>query len=278
MKKFDSPRPEYDAPPVIEVVLSLQFEALDDLRTPQLGLLWSKFRKDFPQIEEHPPIAPIIESFELSHRERFGLQFEMSDIPLLPRMWFLNEAGTELIQVQRDRFIHNWRKTDKGQTYPRYEYIRERFRSELTVFASFLDSEGIKKLAVNQAEVTYINHILSGDGWHEHSELHKVISPWSGSYSDTFLSDFEDGNFATRYRIPNGEGKPIGRLHVELQSAFRKTDQMPIFVLTLTARGNPQGAGIEGAFSFLDIGREWIVRGFTSITTTDMHKVWRRTR
>ena len=39
--------------------------------------------------------------------------------------------------------------------------------------------------------------------------------------------------------------------------------------------GSP-GEDIEGAFLFLDIGREWIVRGFTSLTTKDMHKVWRR--
>ena len=120
MSKFEAPRPEYDAPPVIEVVLSFQFEPLAELKAAQFGLLWAQFRKEFPRIEEHPPIAPVTENFELSARERFGLQIEMSEIPLLPRTWFLNETGTELIQVQRDRFIHNWRKTDKGQAYPRY--------------------------------------------------------------------------------------------------------------------------------------------------------------
>src|SRR5439155_10097567 len=201
-----------------------------------LGVLWTEFRRGFPRIEEHPPIAGVIENFELSARDRFGFQIEMSEIPLLPRVWFLNDAGTELIQIQRDRFIHNWRKTDKGQTYPRYEYIRQRFESELKVFTKFLEAEGIKGFVVNQAEVTYINHIVSGTVWHKHSELNKVISPWCGRYSDEFLSEFEDGNLATRFLISDREGKPIGRLHVELQSAYRKSDQLPIFILTLTAR------------------------------------------
>ena len=278
MTKFEAPRPEYDAPPVIEVVLSFQFEPLAELKAAQFGLLWAQFRKEFPRIEEHPPIAPVTETFELSARERFGLQIEMSEIPLLPRTWFLNQAGTELIQVQRDRFIHNWRKTDKGQAYPRYEYIRQRFEAELKVFSAFLAGEGIKGFAINQAEVTYINHIISGDAWRKHSELSNVVSPWSGRFSDGFLSELEDENIVARFRIPDAEGKPIGRLQVELQSAFRKSDQLPIFVLSLTARGKPQGDGIAEAFSFLDIGREWIVRGFTSMTTAEMHRIWRRTR
>ena len=277
MSKFQSPRPEYDLPPVIEVVLSLQFEPLSELAAPQFGLLWSQFRNEFPRIEEHLPIAPVIETFDVPPKDRLGMRVEMSEVPLLPRMWFLNAAGTELIQVQRDRFIHNWRKTDLDQTYPRYEYIRERFRSELSVFTQFLTSEGINKFAINQVEVTYINHIAAGDVWHDHSELHKVISPWPASYSDTFLTQIEDGNILMRYRIADDAGAPIGRLNVELQSGYRKSDHVPIFVLNLTARGKPQGKGIEGAFSFLDIGREWIVRGFTSITTQEMHRIWRRT-
>jgi hypothetical protein len=52
--------------------------------------------------------------------------------------------------------------------------------------------------------------------------------------------------------------------------------QQPMFVLTLTARGRPIGEGIEGALAMLDIGREWIVRGFASVTTRTMHDVWRR--
>jgi uncharacterized protein (TIGR04255 family) len=281
MSNFATPRPEYDSPPVIEVVLSVQFEPLRDLKGVQLGLLWSKFREEFPRIEEHPPIAPMFESFEIPPREKLGLHLEMSEIPLFPRMWFLNASGTELIQVQQDRFVHNWRKTAEGQTYPRFEYIRERFKSELDVFTSFLDAEHVKGFTINQVEVTYINHIVAGEGWRNHSELHKIISPLSASYSDGFLNSIEDGNMAIRYRISDentGAGTSLGRLYVEVQSAYRKNDQMPLFVLNLTARGKPIGDGVDGAFAFLNIGREWIVRGFTSVTTNEMHRVWRRTR
>ena len=40
----NTPLPEFDNPPVIEVALSVQFETLANLRTPQIGVLWQEFR------------------------------------------------------------------------------------------------------------------------------------------------------------------------------------------------------------------------------------------
>ena len=50
-------------PPIVETVLSVQFEPLAGLHTAHLGLLWEKFRRDFPRSEEQPPIDQMIEQF-----------------------------------------------------------------------------------------------------------------------------------------------------------------------------------------------------------------------
>jgi hypothetical protein len=55
-------------------------------------------------------------------------------------------------------------------------------------------------------------------------------------------------------------------------------DNRPILVMNLTARGEPAEPTNEGVLSFVDRGREMIVRGFASITSPEMHKVWRRIR
>src|SRR6266566_564057 len=94
-------------------------------------------------------IPPVVENFATGPAPGFGFQIEAFDVPPAPRLWFLNESGTELIQVQEDRFIHNWRKTDSGQQYPRYEYIRGRFNSELQLFSSFLEAEKLPRLVIN---------------------------------------------------------------------------------------------------------------------------------
>ncbi len=52
--------PDFKQPPLSEVVLSLQFDPLDSLKAPLIGVLWNRFRKSLPEIEEHPPLPAVI--------------------------------------------------------------------------------------------------------------------------------------------------------------------------------------------------------------------------
>ena len=45
-------------------------------------------------------------------------EVELLENPPLPRVWFLEPNGNKLIQVQRERFHHNWRKINPGDEYP----------------------------------------------------------------------------------------------------------------------------------------------------------------
>lgn len=124
--------------------------------------------------------------------------------------------------------------------------------------------------------MTYVNHIVSGQGWERHGQIGEVLTVWTPRYGDAFLSEPEDVRLALRFVIPDGAGNPLGRLHITSQPAYRITDGRPILILKLTARGKPDGEGIEGVLRFLNTGREWIVRGFASITSPGMHEIWRR--
>lgn len=268
--------PDFANPPLVEVALCAQFEPLTPLRGVHLGLLWDDLRERFPKTEDRAPLDPVIEDFDHPSPRRSGVRFEALEAPPLPRVWFVNDAGTELVQVQRDRFVRNWRKVGEGGAYPRYESILESFRGELGKFSRFVAREGLGDLHFKQCEVTYVNHIVQGEGWQRHGEVDKVFGLWSPPRSGAFLREPEDATFAVRYRIPGVDGKPAGRLHAQVQSALRTIDSKPLYVLTLTARGAPRGEGIEGVVGFLDLGRTWIVNGFASITTPAMHSIWRR--
>jgi uncharacterized protein (TIGR04255 family) len=268
--------PDFENPPLVEVALSVQFDTLTSLRTPQVGMLWAELRSRFPKTEEHRPLNPVIERFGIPKTTTPEVRFEMIEVPPVPRIWFLNEAGTELIQIQQDRFIHNWRKVGEGDAYPRYERVRETFRSELVSFAATLSREQIGELKANQCEVTYVNHIVTGEGWQTHGELGNVLTVFNATYSDETLQEPESIRLALRYILRNGKDEPIGRLHVLVQPAYRRTDNQPMLVLTLTARGRPEGDQLDHVLGFLDRGREEIVRGFASITTPVMHRLWGR--
>ena len=271
--------PEFSEPPVTEVYLSLQFEPIKALKPPYLGLFWAKLEKDFPVIEERPPIMPVTEDFGQPKPPRISLNVVQPDQPIeeTSRFWFLKSDGTELVQIQQDRFIHNWRKTVDTDVYPRYEQIRETYRSGLEQFMSFLSSRKIGSIVPTQCEVVYVNHIVpsTDTGWSNLGEIGHVLSTWRSEYSDVFLGNPEDVFLKARYRIFQNSS-PIGRLHVNVQPAVRVADQRPMLVMTLTARGILPEGDRDRVFGFFDIGREWIVRAFASSTTPEMHRVWKR--
>lgn len=273
---MDASLPYFGDPPVVEVALAVQFEPLAELRTPQIGLFWNEIRERFPKIEEHPPLGTMMERFGARRKPIAGVRIEMMQQPPLPRCWFLNEAGTELIQIQKDRFAQNWRKTGGDEEYPRYDHLRETFESELRQFEDFLRRERIGAIVANQCEVTYVNHIVAGRGWDTHGDLANVLSLFGGEPSEGFLPDMEEARLSGSYIIPDGDGPPLGRLRFSIDPVYRREDDQPMFLLNMVARGRPDGDGTDGVLRFLDTGHTWIVRGFAAITTPHMHKIWRR--
>ena len=69
---------------------------------------------------------------------------------------------------------------------------------------------------VNQCEVTYINHIVAGDGWETHVDMAKVFTIWHQPQAK-FPGPVEDAA-AIRAKFPIfDEGKFCGRLHMVIQ-------------------------------------------------------------
>src|SRR5450755_2075231 len=130
--------PDFSDPPVVETVLSVQFERLTVPRTAHFGMYWSELYERFPKSEERAELSPAIETFNDSVAPAVGIQFEALEAPPSPRFWFATDNGTELIQLQRDRFIKNWRKSGEGDEYPRYEPIRAGFESDFAGFRDFV--------------------------------------------------------------------------------------------------------------------------------------------
>ncbi len=262
---------DFDNPPVVETVLSLQFEKLTAMRAVHFGLYWLRVKERFRKTEEQPALLPVFERFPEPIPPAGQIQFESIEGLTLPRVWLMNDTGTEIIQVQNDRFIKNWRKSGQHESYPHYEpVIKPAFERDLREFQSFLDEQKLGQIKVTQCEVTYVNHIVSGEGWDRFSEIHRIFSFWRQPAAPV-PGDPEDFGIRVRFPILNNDGHPIGRLHIEVQPALRATDNRPMYVMNLTARGL-YGTNLD----FFDIGRQWIVKSFEQLTTEDMHRVWRK--
>jgi len=262
--------PDFDDPPVVETFLSVSFRDLEKWGIPHYGLYWNNIRSEYPKFELRPPVLGQIETFGESHDEAEAV-FELNLNQPPVRIWFIHGKANRLIQLQNDRLIFNWRKVTGDEKYPKFdECIRGEFQKEWIRFREFLDSQSIPAPTVTQCEISYINQI-PGASWSTLKALVSALNEWPGSKRNGFLPIPEDLQFNTRYVIAGH-----GRLHVQLQPAIRTVDGKIIIQLTLTARGEPRSSDTEGLMQWFDIGREWIVRGFTEFTSEEMHKSWRR--
>lgn len=258
--------------PVIETVVSIQFSPIKNFSIAHFGLYWSRIRGVFKNTEAKPPVAHVTEKFGSKTPEQsLFSQTEVSPEQLV-RCWFLDEKGGSFVQLQHDRFILNWQVVEPGDEYPRYSQIRPKFYAEWLRFSDFLREEGLEHPKVDQCEVTYVNHIEYHDGWESYGELSNVISVWSGKTSENFLPPPEKVSFNIQYTIPGEQG----RLYVSLQPVIRKRDSKTVLQLNLTARCAPSSSQTEDIFRCLDLGREYVVKGFTDLVTTEMHKRWIR--
>ena len=139
-------------------------------------------------------------------------------------------------------------------------------------FLAFLANRKIAKPVVNQCELTYVNHIELPQDTQDFSILAKIFPSMTVGNPGGFLPTPEVVNWTIRYKLPNERG----RLHVQMDPGFRPTDFHLILVLTLTARGAPEGTSQAEIMAWFDLAHEWIVRGFDEVTGPEMHKKWRK--
>jgi uncharacterized protein (TIGR04255 family) len=222
--------PVYDNPPVNEVVCGLLFKRIDEFLNPYLGILWEKYKPEYSECREVAPLMPVIENFDQPSQP----ESQYVDILPLPRTWFVHARGNGVMQIQRDRFLHNWRKIRPDDEYPRYDNVIDMFRTYLLRFVEFLEENNLGTVTPLQYELTYINHIIQGEGWETISDVGKVFPHFSWQTSkNNFLPSPDSINWQTSFALPNR----AGRLHTKVQNATRREDGRPVLLFELTARG-----------------------------------------
>lgn len=268
--KKEKKHPDYENPPVIEVICGIQFDTIEKLLTPHIGLLWEKYKPDFPLFKELPPLVPVIEKYD----EPTEPEFTISHTPPLPRTWLIQKSQNGIIQIQKDRFFYNWRKVNPGDEYPRYKSVIAYYERHLKCFEDFLIDNDLDSIKPLQYELSYINIIPKGEGWDKDEDISKIFRDFSWDLTpNRFLSFPDNFNWRTQFILPNKSG----RMHIQIQKGFRKIDKHPIIRLELLVRGIEANSSIENMRSWFDQAHEWIVCGFADITSSKIQKeTWRR--
>lgn len=245
--------------------MGIQFKEIG-VTGPEFWPLRQSFSR-FPKIEERPRLRK-------SPQEVFGVRnpnpgpaelgIRFSEAVEQPRLWFVSDNDAELVQVQSDRFIRNWRLRTADSIYPRYdEYLRGAFKDDLVSFFDWAQSAGGDPLEIDQCEMSYLNHIEA-----HHARAEDALSIWDPSSIDGGIEDV-----SIRFsRIWDD----TARVRVSIVPAYRNSDGTELYKLDLVARGQPKSSDVEGVMGFMDGARSEIVHLFTAITTARMHKTWGR--
>ena len=259
---------KYENPPVVETVLSVQFNPLRGFGAGQLGAFWKSLGSAWPHVTDAPAVDPTFERFEPSTVwEQAAFVKFSSKIDV--RLQIRNKARNRMIQIQNGRFFYNWLGTP-GAEYPSYDLVRPEFDEHWEKFREFVISE-CKEDCVqeNQWEILYLNHIPRDTVWKELSELPQVLT----FLKQPNLSDLElnpDG-IGGEWRFEIGAIK--GRLYVRLGTKMEKETDRPYVVMTLIARG-PVGDGISSLHEGLELGHKTITDAFDRLTSNDAQQIW----
>lgn len=224
--------PTTSNPSLVELVCGVHFQPLGALLSPHYGLLWETFREHgYERLQEAPPLPPL------------PRELAQGESPVLPhpRIWYVTEDDQRLIQMQRDRLLFNWRKTQAASApFPGFDAVYSEFAAHLRRLQTFLRAFGLGEVRPLEFEISAVNHIVSGDTWSSLDEVGRVFSDytWSGP---------EPAEINWRTTLPLT--RITGAIGTVVRSARRNPDNAPLFLFELTARGIHPG---EDLFASVD--------------------------
>jgi uncharacterized protein (TIGR04255 family) len=270
---METPKNQLDfaRPPVDEVVLSVLFQSLDKLMAPHLGEIWQEFKNDgFINITEHAQVPPAIETFPIPSQRSGQFQF---NVPDLARIWFIHENDNQIIQIQRDRFTHNWRRTDSDQKYPGFSTICDKFNGFYNRFCQIIKDMGIGEVTPLQYELTYIDQIRQGEGWNTLNDIGKIYNLFANSQnSDSFWSGVESLVLRTSFRIVDLNS----RLYLTIRDRTKIPEEIQTLQTDFTMRGFPENLDCS-TMTWFKLAREEIRKKFAMLFTEDIQtQVWKR--
>ena len=264
--------PDYKRPPVTEVAVSIQFAPLEELTAAHVGLYWARIKDAFPNVTEQAPIAHVVERPEEENYPK--IEAFLTQKPDLPRIWFTDNTETALIQVQRDRFVYNWRRVRDSDTYIRFPAVKSQFLLRWREFLGFLKDQNAPSPEVDQCELTYVNRIEQGELWKSPAEWGNLFPSLTWKPKSNFLPEPENLRLHMLFSIPDLGG----RMHVDILPAMLPGSKAPVIHFSLTVRGLPSELTDEAVDSWYETARAWIVTGFADLVSKEADTLWQRQR
>jgi hypothetical protein len=141
---------DYERPPVVETAFRFTFPPIKGWNVFHLGLFWARLRKRYEFAEAHLPVGSV-EVDDLDFK--LGPEIRLEAIPL--RSFLFDSSKNQLLQVQPNAFIRNWRAIEAEHKYCHYSDLKPMFQADWAEYQDFLKDENLPQPNVFQCDVTY---------------------------------------------------------------------------------------------------------------------------
>lgn len=243
-------------PPVNEVVVSTYFNPqLSDFRGEHVGLFWERIREDFPVARQQPPVG-------------IGLDTVSDEVFPMPRYWFIADDDINLIQIQKNAFMFNWRRRD--DTYPRFHGdIKPTFDKYYGFFSEFIRKDiQIEEPVIDLCELTYINALERCEFWDGPQDTKKIIPSFPILAPGIGVLGSPEFNCNYGYRIATDL-----QLSISIRSGvIAQQADTPVLIFEIRARGRLGEAAKSEADDWFERAHDSIVNCFVAVTSREIQK------
>ena len=259
-------RIKFEYPPINELVFSLFYLPILEMKAQHVGLYWSQIRERFPICEQQAIVVgpndlqPFIDA--------------PGEIFPLPRFWFFSDKHPTLVQIQRNAFMLNWRRVASSGVYPHYETVSRDFWKQLEGYAEFVrEVVGGKLDVVQRCELNYVNVIEPNEFFKVPADVVNVLPALAGVGDLSAKGDreFAGLNAAITHRVnPN--------LLVDLTIRLgRRGDTGGLALgLELKAHGAPGDLSLDSARAWYESAHDATYKLFLDVTSKQLQeKIWK---
>lgn len=251
-------------PPVIEVALAFEFQPVAEIGVVQLARLADLWSDEYPSVEEQPPLPT---NPPVGLPGQLPAMFVTIGAPSI-RLWLVGQDGSQLLQVQRDRLILNWRRLDSHHDYPRYQVLRPKFLAAVTRMLDFVAQQTSGTIHPSAVEVSYVNEIpVSSDSAELRLETAlRTLNVVPGRLEGPVLTQTSQSFPATSpYNLP-------ATLFVASNSVGRGPNAAQL-TLNYRAAVSPD-AVVDQIMHTVDVGHADVVSSFAALATDEARQVW----
>jgi uncharacterized protein (TIGR04255 family) len=250
----------FSNPPVTELVFDVSFRLPRRMQTAHVGAFWSTIRHDFPFASDKAPVPPMQTPPRPGQAVEIA-NIEFSEVPPLRRTWFEDTEQRELIQLQDDRFIYNWRRKGLNDPYLGYDEIHPLFERRLIELQNFLGEVGLGAMDYVGFELTYVNQIGPLNGLGSVALHAALVDHVRDEARERFLPRPQVATTVSIYALPEDGGV------LRVQSQGTATSLR----MDLAARTDATGRDDIYRRKWFDLAHTWIIRGFKDATSSEFH-------